>query len=74
MFAINRPPDGLHERIRDLAILKRMSDASDIRRFAAERKIAWYLLRPESQVAWPASFLDAPAFTCEGYRVYRLDR
>jgi len=74
MFAINRPPDGLHERIRDLAILKRMSDASDIRRFAAERKIAWYLLRPESQVAWPASFLDAPAFACEGYRVYRLDR
>lgn len=74
MHATSRPPDGLHDRIRDLAILKQMSDAPDILRWAAKHRVAWYLLRPESQVAWPTSVLDAPAFDCEGYRVYRLHR
>jgi hypothetical protein len=73
-FATNRPPDRLLERAWDLAALRRMSDAAEIRRFATDRRIAWYLLRPETEVAWPDSIVATPAFECDGYRVYRFDR
>jgi hypothetical protein len=73
-FATNRPPALLLERIEDLEALRRMTDVDEIRRFATERRIAWYLLHPDTEIAWPAAVLDSPAFACGGYRVYRLDR
>jgi len=51
-----------------------MTDAAVIRRFAVERNIAWYLLHPETAVAWPPEILGAPACECGGFRVYRLAR
>jgi hypothetical protein len=73
-FTTNRPPDALLERVWELGALRRMTDAGEIRHFAGERRIAWYLLHPDSEVGWPPAVLDAPAFACDGYRVYRLDR
>lgn len=47
-------------------------DAARIEKFAKDTNLAWVLLRPESKSAWPASFLDRPAFSCGGYRLFRL--
>ncbi|MFO1322699.1 MAG: hypothetical protein U1F15_01400 [Burkholderiales bacterium] len=73
-FADNRPPAAMADRMRDLAAWRQMADAGAIRRFAAERGIAWYLLRPTTAVAWPSEILAAPAFECGGFRVYRFAR
>lgn len=73
-YADNRPPAAMADRMRDLAAWRTMTDAAAIRRFAAERGIAWYLLRPTTAVAWPTQILAAPAFECGGFRVYRFVR
>jgi hypothetical protein len=69
MYAPNRPPAGLEERLADLAAFKRLTNAADIKAYAVRNQIAWYLLRPTSEVAWPAALRDHAAFECGGYRV-----
>jgi hypothetical protein len=73
-FADNRPPPLMDDRLRELASWRQMTDAAAIRRFAAERGIAWYLLRPTTAVAWPPELLQTPVFACEGFRLYRFSR
>lgn len=65
----NRPPEGLDRRLADLAAFKRLTQPGDIEAFAARNRIAWYLLRSASDVAWPPALLDHAAFECGGYRV-----
>jgi hypothetical protein len=72
MLAPLHPPAGLLDRLEQLAELKRMTNAQDIRRFAQDNHIAWYLLRPNSEVAWPQTFRDTSVFTCGGYRVFHF--
>ena len=64
----------LGDRLNDLSTFKQMSNAADLRSFATQHNISWYILRPESEVMWPDSFRDNAAFTCEGYRVYHFTR
>lgn len=68
----NRPPAGLDRRLADLAAFKRLTDAADIQTFATRNRIAWYLLRPTGNVAWPGVFRDKAAFECGGYRVFHF--
>ena len=69
MYAPNRPPMGLDRRLSDLDAFKRLTDADAVRSFALRNHIAWYLLRPTSDVAWPATILNQAVFECGGYRV-----
>ena len=72
MYAANRPPVGLDRRLADLAAFKRLANAAEIKAFAVRNHIAWYVLRPTSDVAWPASLRDGAVFECGGYRVLRF--
>ena len=60
------------ERLDDLKRFLTLTRADEIEAFARERKLNWYLLHPDTQLAWPASYVQKPAFQCEGYRVYRF--
>jgi hypothetical protein len=73
-YADNRPPDEIYARVRDLAAWKKMTGEAEIKQFAAQRGIVWYLLRPSTDIAWPPSIIQSPVFECAGYRVFRLDR
>lgn len=73
-YAENRPPPAMHERIRDLERWRAMALASEVRQFATEHGIGWYLLRPTTPIAWPVEITANPAFACDGYRVIRLAR
>ncbi len=73
MSTPTRPPKGIDQRLRELAAFKRMTDPTQIRQFAQARKIAWYVLRPETETSWPPAMRDAYVFECGGYRVYRFD-
>lgn len=68
----NRPPAGLDRRLADLAAFKRLTDAADIEAFATRNRIAWYLLRPTGDVAWPAKLQNDAVFECGGYRVFHF--
>jgi hypothetical protein len=62
----------LKERINDLRSFKEITNQADLLAFARKNKISWYLLRPETKVSWPKSFLSTFSFDCDGYRVYRF--
>jgi hypothetical protein len=55
-----------HDRLRNASTLDELTRVNE------SVNIEWYLLRPESTVAWPATFLSQPSFETDGYRVYRL--
>lgn len=65
-------PPGLLERFSELAAFKNMTNELDVIEFAKRNKISWYILRPESKVAWPVSILRKPAFRAGDYRVYHF--
>jgi len=65
-------PPGLRERLDELAAYKNMTNETDVIEFAKRNKISWYILRPESKVAWPVSILRRPAFRAGDYRVYHF--
>jgi hypothetical protein len=69
MYAPSHPPAGLEQRLSDLDAFKRLTDADAVRAFALRNHIAWYVLRPTSDVAWPATIRDQAVFECGGYRV-----
>jgi hypothetical protein len=68
-----RLPKGLLERLHELEKAKQISDEPTLREFMHARMISWYILRPESKVAWPQSVLDKPAFRSGDYRVYHFN-
>lgn len=59
-------------RLEELATFRKLTNAAEVKDFAARRHISWYLLRPGSGVAWPGSVLNDFVFDCEDYRVYRF--
>jgi hypothetical protein len=67
-----KPRPSLQHHLAELETLRRLDNEADVRELAARNNLAWYLLRPEGRVAWPASILDHPAFESHGYRVYHL--
>ena len=60
------------EQLDKLLGLKDITDADEVRSFALNNRISFYILRPESQVSWPATILESPSFVCDGYRVYQF--
>jgi len=72
-IAFGPPPSGrLAERLEELTAFRKIADAAGVVEFAKRRHISWYILRPDSRVAWPGSVLDKFVFHCDGYRVYRF--
>lgn len=73
-FMFGAPRSGeLPTRLEAVEAFRRIPVAEEIAEFARRHRISWYLLRPDSTVAWPAQLLDNPAFRCDGYRVYRFE-
>jgi hypothetical protein len=66
------PLPELDQRLRGLAGFKNMTNDTDVTEFARRNKISWYILRPESKVAWPSSVLNTPVFRAGDYRVYHF--
>lgn len=59
-----------------LAIHQAMRQATTLAELTAWREktgIRWYLLHPQTKVAWPLETMPTPAFESDGYRVYDLD-
>lgn len=46
--------------------------AAAVSAFAQQTGVRWYVLHPETTIAWPKDVLDKPAFTSGRYRVYDL--
>jgi hypothetical protein len=69
---INPSPIELRRRLDELVAFKKMGDEASLADFIRRHKISWYVLRPESEVAWPTSFRDSSVFNSEGYRVYHF--
>ena len=69
-----RVPEGLHQRLDEVAAFKQMEDTDKLNEFVRNQTISWYILRPSSVVAWPASFLEASVFNSGGFRVYHFTR
>jgi hypothetical protein len=67
-----RNPPGLRGRLDQLAAFKTMKNEQDILEVAREFGISWYVLQPQSNVDWPASVLQKPAFRAGNYRVYHF--
>ena len=58
------------ERLKALEAFKQMTTESELKTFIQSHSISWYLLRPETEVAWPDSFKNSAIFQSDGYRVY----
>ncbi|MBX9577067.1 MAG: hypothetical protein K2W97_01155 [Chthoniobacterales bacterium] len=58
------------ERFEGLQRFKQMTTEGELKTFIQTHLISWYLLRPESKVAWPDSFKNSAIFQSDGYRVY----
>lgn len=67
-----RPPEGLAERLKQLAACKEMKDETSVVAFMQKHGISWYILRPESNIGWPRSVLDKPVFRSGDYRIYHF--
>lgn len=65
-----KPNRALSARIRELEAFHEFDDLEAIRRFAARRRIRWYVLRPEDRVSWPDSLVNRPDFSWGQFRVY----
>jgi hypothetical protein len=71
-FGNTRLPEGLRERLSELAACKKMTDEISVTEFMRKHRISWYILQPASEVAWPTSFLGKAGFLCDGYRVFHF--
>ena len=58
------------ERFKELNAFQQMTTESELKTFIQSHSISWYLLRPETEVAWPDSFKNSAIFQSDGYRVY----
>jgi hypothetical protein len=71
-FGDTRLPEGLRGRLSELAACKEMTDEASVTEFMQKHRISWYILDPDSQVAWPTSFLEKAVFQSSGYRVFHF--
>lgn len=62
------------QRLRELDALVHLTDFATLRATALKMGIAWYLLHPETPVAWPAATLQHAVFACNGYRVFHFQQ
>lgn len=62
---------GHRERLESLRDFKLAGSVGEWKSYLASHRIEWYLLHPQSAVAWPESIFQHVAFTCDGYRVFR---
>ena len=69
-----RAPNGLGQRLDELTGFKNTADTEELKEFARNQRISWYILRPTSVVNWPASFLETSVFNSGGYRVYHFTK
>ena len=67
-----KPEKKVKERLDGLTDFRNMQDVDQVQRYAKVHHIAWYLLYPETQVAWPSAFLETASFNCDGYRVFHF--
>jgi len=67
-------PEGVHQRLDELAEFKKTADTEKLNEFVRKHAFSWYILRPTSAVAWPASFLETSEFNYGGFRVYHFTR
>lgn len=61
-------------RLKELAEMRQAKTDEDLKKFVRATGIRWYLMHPQTEVAWPVPILDRPVFESEGFRVYDLDR
>lgn len=59
-------------RLANVKVLERFSNSHQLLQFAKEKGIDWYLQYPDYSLAWPASIIRQPAFSCGGYRLFRF--
>jgi len=62
------------EHLKKLERLQHATTVEDLQRAVRETGIRWYVAHPGDPNAWPAEFLDQPAFESNGYRVYDMLR
>jgi hypothetical protein len=67
-----RLPEGLRERLSELAACKEMTDEGSVTEFMQKHRISWYILEADSKVDWPTSFLEKAVFSCGGYRIFHF--
>jgi len=67
---IKNPDPRITERLKEMESFKQMRTEEELKTFTKTHPIAWYLLRPETKVAWPDSFKNSAVFESGGYRVY----
>jgi hypothetical protein len=67
------PPEIDHRRAL-VERLKAATTAEEVRRFADESGVRWFLLHPDDRVPWPNDFLDRPAFAADGFALYDLSQ
>jgi hypothetical protein len=65
-------PEGLREHLSELAACKEMTNEASVIEFMQKHRISWYILKPDTKVAWPTSFLEKAVFRCDGYRVFHF--
>ncbi len=74
-YSAHTPADAVfRRRLREHEQLRQLNDEQAIYRWAAERRVKWYLRNPETPLAWPKALLDRPAFVAGEYQVYDLDQ
>ena len=66
---ISAPPV-LTTRLQKLEVFKKIQSEKDLLSFLQTHSMDWYLLHPDTIVAWPDSFKNKVAFVSGGYRVY----
>ena len=62
----------LGRRMDELGAFKQLTDETALQEFAWANRISWYILEPDSRVAWPASFLGSQEFQSGKYKVYHF--
>jgi hypothetical protein len=67
-----RSPLGLRQRLVELDAFEQMTTEDELNAFVDTHTMSWYILRPETEVAWPATFQDKTAFRSGEYRVYHF--
>jgi hypothetical protein len=60
------------ERRDEVKKLRQMTDPDQIRQFFATHHIAWYLQRPDTELAWPVVSLPQPSFVCGGFKLFHF--
>jgi hypothetical protein len=60
------------KRVQDLRALEKAATTTALREQAAALGLRWFLLNPADVVNWPQEFLDRPAHSAGGFRVYDL--